>query len=394
MPLRRRTLLSTAATVPLAATAGCTDGLGFGDGNESTDTPAYARWVPASAAENGDSSDDGPGDGVFYVYVDWADIDDLRSVGEDLPTDDSPFEGTPGGNPMEGAADALIAVPTFGLLLASLGAGFQLGVYGFVGGLFDDLVGDEPAGGADDAPTATPGDETADIGTLERMLFTGRAIVVEGSFDLEAIEEAATAEEFERAGDHRGARLYEGSGGDGLVTTEGLAFAAREDALVFGSSPSGSLTDEEPPSKGGTARSHVETVLDVEAGEKRRLADRNDDAAWALGRAGHGQIAVGVWGEFESDSKGDGGFDDPGFGGGFDGPSESLPTADGQVYSLTLSESESTGDMAAAYPEGNVPDRETVASSVGNTADEREVEIDGQRVSVTGTWNQGDQQKS
>ena len=64
------------------------------------------------------------------------------------------------------------------------------------------------------------------------------------------------------------------------------------------------------------------------------------------------------------------------------------------MYSLTLEESELSGDMAAAYPENETPDRETVESSVGNTADEREVEIDGQRVAVTGTWSRETEWKS
>ena len=57
------------------------------------------------------------------------------------------------------------------------------------------------------------------------------------------------------------------------------------------------------------------------------------------------------------------------------------------MYSLTLEESELSGDMAAVYPENETPDRETVATTVGNTADEREVEVDDTRVSVTGTWS-------
>lgn len=95
---------------------------------------------------------------------------------------------------------------------------------------------------------------------------------------------------------------------------------------------------------------------------------------------------MGAWGESESDSDADSESDDPGFGGGLERTPEALGESDGEVYSLTLADTEMTGEMAAAYPEGETPDREEVESSVGNTADEQEVEIDDTRVSVTGTY--------
>jgi len=41
----------------------------------------------------------------------------------------------------------------------------------------------------------------------------------------------------------------------------------------------------------------------------------------------------------------------------------------------------------ASRPGGGVPDRETVESAFATTADERDVTVEGTRVSVTGTWN-------
>ena len=390
MTLRRRKLLTTAAAAPLAATAGCTDGFGFGDDVDTRDVPAYARWVPASGPDE---------DGAGYVYVDWAAINTLQDLGESLPGDDPPFEGTPGRGSTEGTGgDALVIVPGTAVVAAGLGIGVGLGVYGIESlvGLVDEYVDDPVMDDPGDSPAETPTDDgEPDLGSMETTLLTRRAIVLEGSFDLEAVEEAATDAEFERSGTHQDARIYEGTGG--ILGSDDLAFAAREDALVFGIAPSdgsslGETPTEEAPRE-EDVRSRVERLLNAESGETERLSGRSDDAGWALGRAGHGHVVVGGWGDVDADSPGGGAFEAPGFGTGEATP-EPLPESDGEVYSLTLEESELSGDMAAVYPESETPDREPVESSVGNTADGREIEIDGQRVAVTGTWSRETEQKS
>ncbi|PSQ11058.1 hypothetical protein BRC99_06755 [Halobacteriales archaeon QS_7_69_60] len=391
MALQRRKLLATATAVPLAATAGCTDGFGFGDDADAGDPPTYARWVPAS----------GPGeDGAGYVYVDWAGINALEDLEESLPGDDPPVEGTPGeGSTEEAGGDLLIVVPGTAAIVAGLGIAFGISVYGIrsLVGLVDEYVGDSVADDPGDSPAETPTDDgEPDLGSMETTLLTRRAIVLEGSFDLEAVEEAAVDAEFERSGTHRDARIYEGTGG--MLGSDDLAFAAREDALVFGLAPSdgsspGETSTEEAPRE-ESVRSRVEHLLDAESGDAGRLSGRGDDAGWALGRAGHGHIVIGGWGDVDADSPGDGAFGGPGFDTEEEATPEPLPESDGEVYSLTLEESELSGDMAAVYPENETPDRETVESSVGNTADEREVEIDGQRVAVTGTWSRETEQKS
>ena len=385
MTLQRRKLLTTAAAVPLAATAGCTDGFGFGDDADARGPPAYARWVPAS----------GPGEnGAGYVYVDWAAVNTLGDLGESLPGDDPPFERTPGeASTEEAGGDPLIIVPGTAVVAAGLGIGVGLGVYGIESlvGLVDEYVDDSVANDPGDSPTD---DGEPDLGSMETTLLTRRAIVLEGSFDLEAVEEAATDAEFERSGTHQDARIYEGTG---VLGSDDLAFAAREDALVFGLAPSGGSSLRETPTEETpheeSVRSRVEHLLDAESGDAERLSGRSDDAGWALGRAGHGHVVVGGWGDIDADSPDDGAFGGPGFGTGEATPGP-LPESDGEVYSLTLEESELSGDMAAVYPGNETPDRETVESSVGDTADEREVEIDGQRVAVTGTWSRETEQKS
>ena len=390
MALRRRTLLTTAAAVPLAAAAGCTDGFGIGDDADARDPPEYARWVPARSTD---------GEETLYVYFDVSRLSDLQDFREDLPTGDDPSGETPNAGREENV-DALVGVPAFGAVFVGFALGLQLGLYGFVGELLAESlgVGGGPNVGDETGGEGSPTDESdSELGTVETMLFTGETTVLEGSFDLEAIDNAA--ERFERSGEHRGTRIYEGTGDSTLMSTDGLAFAARGGILVFGSPPSDSTSFERTPTEGGdadadeeSARPSVERALDVEAGEEDRFADRNDDAEWTLGRAGDGHLAVGFWGDSggESDSDdesdADDGFEDPGFDSGLD-ETESLGDARGEVYSLALAETELTGEMAAVYPEEETPDREEVERHVGNTADEQEVEVDDTRVSVTGTWS-------
>jgi len=332
-------------------------------------------------------------DGTYYTYVDWAGIDDVESLEADLPTDDSPFERAPG-EVIEEGVDALIAVPALGVLLTAFGFGVGVSVYAIepLWEFLDEYAGSVGAG-PDRVPTETPEDGKPDVGSLEATLLTGHAIVLEGSFDVEAVEAAAIDAEFERAGTHRDARMYEGEGR--MLLPQRLSFAAREEALVFGFTPGGDTSSEGTPSDGtapedDSVRSRVEHILDVEAGERERLADRNGDAGWALGKAGHGHVVFGAWGDFDPDEV----FDGPLGGRDVEGATpEPLPDSDGEVYSLTLGESELSGDMAAAYPADETPDRETVESSVGNTADEQSVDVDDRRVAVTGTWELGTDQQ-
>ena len=293
MSLRRRTQLTTDATVPLATTAGCIDVFGFGGNDDTRDPPEYARWVPARSTDDEET---------LFVYFDVSRLSDLQDFQEDLPTGDNPLGETPNAGREENV-DALVVVPAFGAVLVGFALGLQLGLYGFVGELLAESlgVGGGPNAGDETGGEASPTDEgDSELGTVETMLFTGGTTVLEGSFDLETIDDAA--ERFERSGEHQGTRIYEGTGDSTLMSTDGLAFAAREDALVFGSPPSDSASFERTPTEEGdadeeSARFSVERALDVVAGEENRFADRDDDAEWVLGRAGNGHLAVGFWGD-------------------------------------------------------------------------------------------------
>ena len=411
MPLGRRGFLTTAAAVPLAATAGCTGRFNIFESTEtetpSGDTappepPGYARWVPAA----------GPGgEGTFFLSVDWTGVGHVETLREDLPTEESSGEATAGPDATTPATDALRTVPVSGGLIGAGGARFLLLPYFFPLALFEPYVenlypgyfgaagGTAPADGVittpapestetpqSGTPTATPeGSDPPEFGTMERLVMTAGAIVLEGTFDLEAVAETPTSTDFERAGSHRGAAMYEGTVNDSDVP---LVFGARESALVFGIPPI--LTgraDDETPTGAATLRADVERVLDAAAGAAERLADRSDEAAWMLDRAGPGHVLVGAWGRLRRGAWFDRFFQESGAGEAWVRAQSTLGWSDGEVYTYTYGESERTGDMAAVYADGGAPDRKTVTTTVGNTADEREVEVDDTRVSVTGTWS-------
>ena len=421
MPLGRRGFLTTAAAVPFAAAAGCTGRFDiFGStetGTPSGDTappepPGYARWVPAT----------GPGgEGTFFLSIDWTGVGHVETLREDLPTGESSGEATADPDATTPATDALRTVPVSGGLIGAGGARFLLLPYFFPLALFEPYVenlypgyfgaagGTAPADGVvttpapestetprPETPTATPeGSDSFEFGTMERLVMTAGAIVLEGTFDLEAVAEIPTATEvvagipaatdLERAGSHRGAAMYEGTVNDSDVP---MVFGARESALVFGIPPI--LTgraDDETPTGVATLRTDVERVLDAAAGATERLANRSDEAAWMLDRAGPGHVLMGAWGRLRRGAWFDRFFQESGVGEAWVRAQSTLGWSDGEVYTHTYGESERTGNMAAVYADGGAPDRDTVTTTVGNTADEREVEVDDGRVSVTGTWS-------
>jgi hypothetical protein len=352
MALHRRTFLKGTATVPLVAVAGCMEQF-----TDSEEPPEYARWVPAESIDT---------DGAFFIYYDWSALEDFEDLEESLPDDHDDIGGyQPGGETPEGV-DQLLLTPVFVGAFGALAIGFSLIPYEFVGDLISDISGEEMS--TDDGMDSGP-----DIGETTGTLMTGDAVVFEGNFDVDAIAEAA--ENYEAVDERDDFTIYEGTEGD-FISVEGYAFGASEDAIVL------SILE-------GEGRSAVDTMLDTRAGDTDRMADRSDDAEWALGTAGHGHIAVGAWGDLESNTKGS---DDE-----MDLESdpedsladlEDLGETDGEVYSLAVSNEDLTGRMAAGYSdEEEMPERETVESQLGNTADERDISLDGTRLSVTGRWD-------
>lgn len=112
MSLGRRDLLKTATALSLAAVAGCTDVLDDGE------SPGYAEAIPHDGAD-----DDA---GVFFVHIDaeW-----LRAFDgeEELPyaeelSDSVDLDVDPDTPPVD--ADPLLAYPTAGLVVGTLGIGY------------------------------------------------------------------------------------------------------------------------------------------------------------------------------------------------------------------------------------------------------------------------------
>lgn len=350
MALHRRTFVKSTATIPLVATVGCIDAF-----EDTTDEPpAYARWVPANGVDS---------DGVFFVYYDWSALDDFEDLEESLPDDQQgDFGGYQPGTETTEGIDQLLLTPVLVGTFGALAIGLSLFPYGFAA----DLVGDVSS---EEFSAVDSTGEKPNIGETAGMLMTGDAVVFEGSFDLDVVAESA--ENYEAVDERNDFTIYEGIEGD-FISRDGYAFAASEAAIVLAT-------------REGEGRSVVDAMLDARAGEADRMADRSDDAAWALGTAGHGHIAVGAWGDLESGTtSGEETEFEP------EEPManlEDLGETDGEVYSLALSEAELTGRMAAGYSdEGEVPERDTVESQLGNTADKREITLDGTRLSATGRW--------
>ena len=359
----RRTVLGATGAAAVAALAGCSSVLG-------EDPPAYADDMP-----------DADGDGVFAVHLDaeWLRTDDGdRPYAEELPGAVDPsleIDGT------VAEVDPLIGYPIGGLLVASLTVSFGAAPYGFGDELLapfgddvpdteaepedgsgdDTADGNEASGGADgdaDAP-ADENDGGTDIDEsvrIDSILVADGVGVFRGAFDARAV--VAASDGFELA-DERGAfDVYEGTD-DGLFGTEGLAFAVADDVVVV------SLTDA----------GDIDAALDIVAGDESGLTG-DDDAAWALATAGEGHITLGAWGIDPDEATGETAIE-----GG-----ESLDAATGLVSSLTLGPEAGSATLAAVYPEGDAPERAAHENDIGTSASTRDIDIDGDRLTVEGRW--------
>ena len=357
---RRDVLRGLAATglASIAATAGCATAGPLGDGQR--ELPPYHRYVPAEGPE---------GEGVFYASLDMARLKTLE--------DGELEEGLPEGAELGGGGDVgmdfpdpLVAYPAAGLFVVALGVGFGLVPYGF---------SDEVAGGFSETPIGegapTPGGSEggsadADGGTrVDALVLHSAAIVLEGSFEPAAIADAADG--FQPAGERGDFEVYVGTGGGSTFDVEALAFGVSEDAIV-------ALVNDDRDDP----RARIEAAIDVASGDGDRLSG-DADADWALRTAGHGFTALGGWGLDPDEAAPTAGART-----GDLGVESALDEADGLVSSLAYDEADAAtvATVAAVYPEGETPDRDRLAEELGTGAREREIEIDGSRVTVTARW--------
>lgn len=350
MYVQRRDVLKTAGAFSLAALAGCTSAFG------GSDVPAYSEATPRDGATDGE--------GVYFVHFDatWlrAFDDEAELPYEDELPDTVDVDLDPDTALVD--VDPLVAYPTAGLVGGMIGLGFGLLPYGGLGEVLleeldEPIPDDESLPDDDESPPGDP-DEVDGSVRVDSILIVDGVAVFRGEFD--GRELAAVPNDFEYVGERDGFEVYEGTGDDFFGWTEGRAFAVEDDVLV-------ALLDDE---------ASVDAVLDGIGGEVDRLSD-DDDAAWALGTAGHGAVTLGAW---EMEPK------EPADDGQLVDVDDVVEDAVGFVSSFTLGPEEGTGSLAAVFPEGETPSRAAVGNQIGTSATERDVTIDDTRVSVTGTW--------
>ena len=305
-------------------------------------TVATVAGFPVGAQE--DPDDDLPAygqwltleDGVLeFAYLDWGTLGEV--IQEDLE------EADPGEEVLaEYETDPMVGPVSEGALSTYLFVGLSLGQFR-LGRLLE---------------------EGAFESTVEGLLQTPAAFVVTGDLIPEEIDEQLTAEpeaefirQFESTDEIAGADVYTPVDGTGDA-----AIAVDDDALVVATAAE--LDSETEPT---TA---LETTVGASVGDVERATEESETFEWLLESAGGGDIVVGQYGDPS----------DPEF--TFDG----LEDAEGVVSSLTAADAETaTGEFAALVDD---PDEATLEEIIGTTADERSLDVDGDRVTATGTWRE------
>jgi len=354
---RREVLGGLAGIASMATLAGCTTLSPGGTG--ANPLPDYHRYVAGEGSED---------EGVFFATID---VDTLREVEDGALQENLPQGSTPAVEGGVDEPDPLVAYPVVGLFVAALGVSFGLFPYGFAGQIAEGFSGTALEAGTETPGTGGGGTETAEDATrVDTMVMQSTAIVLEGNFDGAALADAARG--FTHDGEYGEYEVYVGGAGESMLDTSDLAFAVDGETLV-----ALVADDRDDP------RADLEGALDVATGDGERLSD-DADAEWALRTAGHGFSVLGGWGLDPTEVQPTDEVPDRDV-----GVESVLDGADGLVSSLAFDGGEraTTATVAAVYPEGETPTREQLEADLGATATEREVEVDGTRVSVTATWS-------
>ncbi|WP_247001843.1 hypothetical protein [Halosolutus gelatinilyticus] len=370
MELNRRTLLERAgatAAVSTGAIAGCLgggdsggsdDGAGENDGDSEeagSSLPSYARWLSWDEDEKA----------TFYTYVDWAALDAAGEAGE--TTGNWSDEGAE--NELLDQEDVMLALPMMSVLVVAFVGGF-----GLVGtGLSGLLTTDESESSATGASTEF---ET----TIDEILLVNDAIVMAGDVRADEIHDALTdapeddwsvAIQYEETDAIGEFAVYEP--GEGASREQGGAIAVGADGIVIANG-----------SDGGDAVGTLRGPIEASTGDGERAADRGGDFEWMLGQAGHGDTVFGGYGEFDDAGDVEGDVES------VDGAElDELGDAKGVVSSLTIeSETEWSGEFAAAFEELDGDAEAELEARLGASADEVSYEVDGNRVTASATWNE------
>ncbi len=335
MALDRRALLECVGATVVAATVTQTVAA---DEESADDPPSYSRWMTPDEAGS-----------IAFAYLDWARIEALATGGSRDPEAVEEDESDAVRN------DPMHAYPMVGLETVVLVLGQAVTRYGLAG-----LVGAGDPGRPDELASKA-----------ERILVTPDVLVAEGTILPGEIGDRLTRDPVTAA--PTGMERADDIGAYDVYTDDEIAVAVADDGVLFelgSGGPAGSTTT-------------LESAIDARHGDVDRAVDVSESVAWLTGTAGHGHVAVGTYRDPGAV------VDEPGEGGGANDTNvEALADATGLVSSITYEDVETAnGSLAAIVPE---PDVGALEASVGSSADERSIDVDGELVSATASWADAD----
>ncbi|QSG04998.1 hypothetical protein [Halapricum desulfuricans] len=327
--LTRRRLLEAGTAATALSVAGCL---------QSPESGPNTGWFPAGRGRR------------TMAYLDFGLTQSVSDVDPTIPlflpseTEGGPTEFVPRLPSADELSDPLVRFPleaggqviAVGILqLAATGLGDLVDPERSGRGITDLFVVDETVIGAGDI----------DVGRAAESLRSG----TDGAFG---------EVRFTSTGDHDGYTLYESDLEDSVVVALG------EDAVVAA----------------GTA-ADVRTVLETRAGENDRLAATHDTAGWLFDTAGLGNLSVGWINAIDLEEYY---WDDQ----SVSRAAETLGEHEHALATLSFApeRDEVTADIAIADPdfEASVTDR--IESRFGSAAVEASTSVDGDRLTVTGTY--------
>ncbi|WIV66649.1 hypothetical protein [Natrialbaceae archaeon AArc-T1-2] len=331
MSPRRRELLEIAGVTATAAAVGTTGWLTVATQEEvNGELPAYSRWLTLEET-------------LTFTYVDW------ESIGEDVEEElEDAADEADAEVPTEYEDDPMIAPVSEELISVYFFVGLDLAQYR-LGRLLED---------------------DAFESTVEELLRTDEALIASGAIVPEEIDDELTAEpplefirQMERTAEIDTYDVYTPVDAD-----VDAAFAVDSDAVVF---VDGEDVADDPVAV-------LETTIGTAEGDGDRATDDSEAFAWLLETAGRGDVAVGQYGgPFDADELVHPAFEDVG-------------DAEGIVASLTAEDEEtSAGDFAAIVDDPDEDELEGVLGVAGPVL-ERSVDVDGDRVVATATWQEED----
>ncbi|WP_436934442.1 hypothetical protein [Halovenus marina] len=330
-PLERRRFLQLSAAATATALAGC---LG------TDEKRSYTDWIPTAD------------DGLLTAYADFAISTESEEASQLLPlmfpstgqSDDAEFVPTVSG--LDETDDLCLTVPleVGGRVMG--GAVLSIAASG-LGYLVDP---ERPTQGTDElfvANDVVVGTGDIDTQRADERLKSGT-------------EDAFGQMSFEVVDEHRDFTIYQPTTGD----TDAI-IAVSEDAVLV-----------------GRTRDALRTVIDTERGDHGRATDNLAVFEWLVETAGAGHFVVGWTGPAN--------LADFYFGDVGNRPGAELVTQQDDCCSsvtFAVDDDEMTADFALRDSDLDGEKRDRLDARLGTESDDREIEFDSQRVSVSGTYS-------